>query len=531
MIKRLALAILVLFVFSTLAFSLPALTTSGKNILSGGSPIILRGLSMVSVWNMGTRNGPRYSFYSATYPTETPDNCIKALIDLSVDPAMGWYAKVIRLPVYPTTQDADPGWNDAAQRTENNRRIQLAVDYCTAKGVYVILDWHYIANYGDKLATTQAFWDWAAPNFKNNPNVIFEIFNEPIYDNDTNKSISWTTWKTTIAQPIVDRIRTTHSATNLILCGSPNWSQTVAPIAASPLTGANIAYVAHIYPYHYDLDNPSGGTYVGSLIGTTKDTLPVFFTEWGFQQGAAMPCDGANEDNYASGMKAYFEANGISWTGWCFDPYWQPVCFNNWDFLGLMGGSLPTTGGYQGKFLQDYLAQFGGGGGTAAPTQAPTAVPTAAPTQGPTSAPTAVPTVAPTGAPTSTPAPTAVPTATPAGTAAPTTAPTAVPTVAPTVAPTAVPTTAPTAPPGGCTTITATSVAFNTTAAYCFQTQYQIAGWGASNASDRTVSVTVNGTGTAVTVVGAALPAKLSTDYYVFQWSAGSMSYAACNWW
>jgi len=456
MIKRIALVLMVLFLFSTLTYALPALTTNGKNILSGGSPIQLKGLSMCSVWNMGTRNGPRYSFYSATYPTETPDNCIKAMIDLATDASKGWYAKVIRLPVYPTGQDADPGWNDAANRAEDNRRIQLAVDYCTSKGIYVIVDWHYIANYGDKLATTQAFWDWAAPAFKSNPNVIFEIYNEPIYDNDTNKSISWTTFKTTLAQPIVDRIRTYHGATNLILCGSPNWSQTVAPIAASPLTGANIAYVAHIYPYHYDQDNPNGGTYVGSLIGTTADTLPVFFTEWGFQQGAAMPCDGANEDNYASGMKAYFAAKGCSWTGWCFDPYWQPVCFNNWDYIGLMGSSLPSTGGFQGKFLQDLLAEGQSGNPTAvptaAPTQAPTSVPTAVPTQGPTSVPTAVPTAtpvttsAPTSAPTTTPAPTAVPTATPATTAAPTTAPTAVPT--------SVPTAAPTTPPGSCTAIT-----------------------------------------------------------------------------
>jgi hypothetical protein len=56
-------------------------------------------------------------------------------------------------------------------------------------------------------------------------------------------------------------------------------------------------------------------------------------------------------------------------------------------------------------------------------------------------------------------------------------------------------------------------------------------GWGVSNFTGRTVSVTVNGTGTAVTTVGGALPAKGANDYYHFSSSAGSLSYAAVYWW
>jgi xyloglucan-specific exo-beta-1,4-glucanase len=58
-----------------------------------------------------------------------------------------------------------------------------------------------------------------------------------------------------------------------------------------------------------------------------------------------------------------------------------------------------------------------------------------------------------------------------------------------------------------------------------------INGWGVSNFDGRTVSVTVNGTGAAVTTAGGALPSKAANDYYYFQSSAGTYSWAAIYWW
>jgi xyloglucan-specific exo-beta-1,4-glucanase len=58
-----------------------------------------------------------------------------------------------------------------------------------------------------------------------------------------------------------------------------------------------------------------------------------------------------------------------------------------------------------------------------------------------------------------------------------------------------------------------------------------VAGWGVSNFTGRTISVTVNGAGTAVTTIGGALPAKGGTDYYHFNSTAGSVDYASVYWW
>jgi D-arabinose 5-phosphate isomerase GutQ len=61
--------------------------------------------------------------------------------------------------------------------------------------------------------------------------------------------------------------------------------------------------------------------------------------------------------------------------------------------------------------------------------------------------------------------------------------------------------------------------------------QSNVAGWGASNFQGRTIAVTVNGTGTAVTTVGAPLPAKGASDYYHFSSSAGQVAWSSIYWW
>jgi hypothetical protein len=52
-----------------------------------------------------------------------------------------------------------------------------------------------------------------------------------------------------------------------------------------------------------------------------------------------------------------------------------------------------------------------------------------------------------------------------------------------------------------------------------------------SNFAGRSIAVTVNGSGTAVTTVGAALPSKGASDYYHFSSTAGTYPWAAVYWW
>jgi endoglucanase len=302
------------------AISIPWLSTSGLYIKdSSGNNVILRGVSLVdvSVANSRTRN-------------------VNALIDMATDNADGWYAHVVRLPVYPDAIDGQPGWK-ANPDAYFTKYLDPAVQHCISKQIYCIIDWHYIKDYNssDVDTATRAFWNYVAPKYASTPNVIFELYNEPIYPD------SWSTWKKT-AQPWVDTIRAA-APKNLILIGGPRWSQNVADAATSPFTGSNLVYVAHIYPGHGDQ------SVWDSWFGDSSSTVPYFITEWGWQQGGNVPTSGT-KSGYGIPFSAYLDSKGVSWTAWVFDDYWQPIMFDtSWN---LLGGEA-----YMGQFTKDFLYQ------------------------------------------------------------------------------------------------------------------------------------------------------------------------------
>ena len=298
----------------------PWLSVSGRYIKDPSDKnVILRGVSLadVSVANSRTRSA-------------------NALIDMATDNTNGWYARVVRLPVYPGAIDGQPGWI-ADPDAYFTQHLDPAVQYCISRQIYCIIDWHYIKDYNsqDVDAATRAFWNYVAPKYADSPNVIFELYNEPIYPDD------WRAWKKT-AQPWVDIIRTS-APKNLILIGGPRWSQNVSEAAADPFTGGNLVYVAHIYP------EQGGENIWDSWFGDSSKTVPYFITEWGWQQGGSLPTSGT-KSGYGVPFSAYLDSKGLSWTAWVFDDYWQPMMFDtSWN---LLGGE-----NYMGEFTKDLLYQ------------------------------------------------------------------------------------------------------------------------------------------------------------------------------
>lgn len=323
---------------SASAISTPWLTVSGRYINDpSGNHVVLRGLSMVDVWVS--------SFH-------TPNTAIKLTNDVT-NSANGWYARVIRYPVYPGPIDGSAGWI-ANPDTYFNNHLDPAIQNCVARQIYCIIDWHYIADYNTSAidTATRNFWNYVAPRYANTPNVIFELYNEPIYPDN------WATWKTT-AQPWVNIIRS-HAPNNLILIGGPRWSQNLSSAASSPFVGNNLAYVAHIYAEH-----PQSSW--DSWFGNASNSVPFFITEWGWQAGGAVPTNGT-KTGFGVPFMAYLNNKDISWTAWAYDPWWQPIMLDtSWN---LLGGE-----NYMGQFVKDELALRqnddlpGGGGGGPTPTR------------------------------------------------------------------------------------------------------------------------------------------------------------------
>ena len=320
------------------AINTPWLSVSGRFIRDPqGNNVVLRGVSLVDVSVANAR----------------PRNAI-TLTDMVTNETDGWYARVVRFPVYPNAIDGQPGWLANPDAYFNNH-LDPAIQNCISRQIYCIIDWHYISDYTSPAidTSTRAFWSYVAPKYANTPNVIFELFNEPINPD------SWSTWKTT-AQPWVNLIRS-YAPNNLILIGGPRWSQNLSSAATDPFVGSNLVYVAHIYPEH------GGQTTWDSWFGNAANSVPFFITEWGWQQGGAVPTNGT-QSGYGVPFSTYMESKGLSWIAWVFDQYWQPVMFDQ--NYNLLGGES-----YMGQFTKDLLFQHrndnlpGGSGPTSTPSR------------------------------------------------------------------------------------------------------------------------------------------------------------------
>ncbi len=288
-----------------------------------GNVVILRGVAFPDLGELASWEGG-----------------INAMIDRVTDGAdtqgcsPSWQTRVLRLTVLPA--DSSSGTTPSQYQpggTYYDAILRPTVDYARGKGLYVIIDWHHIDDTSKHQATTTQFWTDIAPRFAQDSNVLFELYNEPINDGD------WTTLKP-VMQSWYDVV---HAAApnNLVLVGTPNWCQNVDDAAISPLDGTNIVYVAHMYPLHW------GNPFNRSQIQSAAALVPVFMTEWGFQQGDNSILDGTIT-SYGAPFKQFVEKQKLSWTAWCASTSWQPTMF-------ATDLSLNTGEGEMGGFTKDWL--------------------------------------------------------------------------------------------------------------------------------------------------------------------------------
>lgn len=260
------------------------------------------------------------------------DQHIPAVIDQASDAAAGWYSRVIRITV--TKADS------ISPAVEFANNIDPLVQEAIAKGLYAIVDLHFISDYGSQRnaisqATVLNFWNYVAPRYANVPNVLFEVFNEPI------NPANWASWQAYI-QPVVNAIRAV-APNNIILMGSPTWSTMANSAVTNPITGSNIVYVYHLYP---NQGTPTTAL-LDSKFGTASNSIPIMLTEFGWQPGGGNVVAGTTAA-WGIPTKTYLDAHPqISWSAFIFSDFWKPVMFDhNWNLLG---------GDYQGQTIKDWL--------------------------------------------------------------------------------------------------------------------------------------------------------------------------------
>lgn len=303
---------------------LPWLHVEGNAIKDvNGDSVILRGVDLIDL-----------------AATQQWEGGINQMIDRLTNPddtqgsSPGWATKILRLAVVPNDAGSGTpvGYQPGIQYYE--RFLRPTVDYARKKGLYVIIDWHYVDTTTLHQETTTAFWQDIAPHFAADSNVLFELYNEP-----TNAG-SWATTKPDM-QTWYDLVRGA-APDNLVLVGTPNWSQLVGNAANDPLEGTNIVYVAHMYPQHWQAQS------LKDQITTASALVPVFMTEWGFWNSPMDPLLNGTITSYGDPLKQFIEERHLSWSAWCASSSWAPPMFNK-DYTLRVGEDQ------MGGFVKDWL--------------------------------------------------------------------------------------------------------------------------------------------------------------------------------
>lgn len=202
-----------------------------------------------------------------------------------------WHCSVVR-----AAMGVDPERGYIHDPEFSTECVTQVVDAAIKNGIYVIIDWH-----SHEIRTEEAisFFREMATKYKDYPNIIYEIFNEPEKD-------AWSAVKV-YSEKVIEAIREIDKS-NIILVGSSHWSQDVDLVADDPIMGYdNIMYTLHFYAatHHQFLRDKAD-------YAISKG-VPIFVSECaGMEASGDGPISNEEWQNWLDWMSK----NSISWIAW-----------------------------------------------------------------------------------------------------------------------------------------------------------------------------------------------------------------------
>jgi endoglucanase len=215
--------------------------------------------------------------------------------------------------------------------------IERYVNELNAAGMYVIIDMHFSSTGAAKKATGQkpmpderyapAFWSSVANAFKSDPAVIFDLFNEPYPNHNTDSEASWKcdldgsagdtckgfSYEAAGMQQLLDSVRAT-GATNVVMAGGPQYAGDLdqwlqyEPVDALGQLAASI----HIYwknPSHPDYSPCYSSSCWNEVLAPLSSRVPIVVGEVG-----ELDCG----DTLFPPFLDFADGHGISYLAWAW---------------------------------------------------------------------------------------------------------------------------------------------------------------------------------------------------------------------
>jgi len=210
--------------------------------------------------------------------------------------AVKWLAEDWKCDVLRAAMGVEPDSGYIKQPEWSQKLMKNVVEAAIKNDIYVIIDWH---SHHTRLDEAKKFFGSIAKTYGAYPNIIYEIYNEPVNQ-------SWKEIKEYSIE-VIKEIRK-YDPDNIILVGSPHWDQDVDIVANDPITGFdNLMYTLHFYAatHKKKLRN--------SADEAIKRGLPIFVSEYGACKASG---NGAIDYNELNLWMEWMDKNEISWCKW-----------------------------------------------------------------------------------------------------------------------------------------------------------------------------------------------------------------------
>jgi endoglucanase len=247
----------------------------------------------------------------------------------SVQAMAAWHINAVRIPL---NEDCWLGINGASPQhsgTNYQQAIASYVSLLNQNGMAAILDLHWTSP-GAIQAKAQApmpdadhapaFWQSVANTFKGNSSVIFDLYNEPYPDNNSDTTAAWTClknggtcpgvlYKAAGTQQLVTTIRGT-GATNVIMVPGVQYTNSLSQWLSYKPSDPQNNLAASWHSYAGEVC--SSTTCFNSQIAPVLQRVPLVTGEIGERDCA---------HSYIDSLMSWLDSHGGSYLAWAWNTY------------------------------------------------------------------------------------------------------------------------------------------------------------------------------------------------------------------